>query len=309
MHSVTVLMSTYNGEKYLREQIDSLIRQRDIDLKICIRDDGSTDSTIEIINEYIMKYNYISLEKGTNVGIAKSFFALCKMAIESDFYAFCDQDDVWDDDKLICAINKIKAIGEDMDSQPILYYSNMRVVDEDLSFLRMTYDKKRIPIPKTKYSGLAEIMSSGNTFVFNDALRDIINKKTPGFCSMHDSYIFPIACLFGKTVFDETAHISYRQHHANVSGTRSGKKNLVHYLKRFIQMNEKRDEPRYNNAKSILDCYADIMSKEDVKELKKITEYKDGLLKKLALIFDRNIKGTTLMRDLSIRYKILIENF
>ena len=103
---VAVLISTYNGEKYIKEQIDSILNQTYKNIEIVIRDDGSSDSTIEIIKEYQKKHSNIILKEGTNVGFIKSFFQLLGLA-DSDYYAYCDQDDVWMENKIELAVNAL----------------------------------------------------------------------------------------------------------------------------------------------------------------------------------------------------------
>ena len=100
-------MSTYNGERYLREQIDSILQQIDVEIELIIRDDGSNDGTVQIIEEYASKYPCISYYCGDNVGVGKSFMELLKNAPTADYYAFSDQDDVWLKDKLIRAVKAI----------------------------------------------------------------------------------------------------------------------------------------------------------------------------------------------------------
>lgn len=92
---ITVLMSTYNGEKYLKEQLDSILNQEQVDLKLLIRDDGSTDGTVNILKEYENSHTNIKWYSGLNLGCGKSFFQLVLDAPKSDYYAFVDQDDVW----------------------------------------------------------------------------------------------------------------------------------------------------------------------------------------------------------------------
>ena len=111
MYKVQVLLSTYNGEKYIREQLDSILTQKDIEVSILIRDDGSTDSTVDIIHEYCSNNSDIKLIKGSNMGACKSFFELFKEAdMGYDYYALADQDDYWYADKLTVACNMLAKI-------------------------------------------------------------------------------------------------------------------------------------------------------------------------------------------------------
>ena len=110
MERVIVLMSTYNGEKYLRNQIESLLRQVDVEIEILVRDDGSKDGTLGILEEYKNSREYsgkLSYYVGPNVGPAKSFLDLIKHAPEAEYYALCDQDDTWLPDKLKIAVEAI----------------------------------------------------------------------------------------------------------------------------------------------------------------------------------------------------------
>ena len=95
MKTVAVLMSTYNGENYIKEQIESIFNQKGVIVKLYVRDDGSKDRTLEILKDY-----NVNLEKGTNIGYIKSFMWLIKNVPFADYYALADQDDVWDEDKL-----------------------------------------------------------------------------------------------------------------------------------------------------------------------------------------------------------------
>ena len=95
-YKVLILLSVYNGQKYLQEQLNSLYNQRGVDVSILIRDDGSSDHSIDIIREN-QKDHDIKLIEGKNVGFAQSFWELVRNATEADYYAFCDQDDYWEE--------------------------------------------------------------------------------------------------------------------------------------------------------------------------------------------------------------------
>lgn len=105
--SVQVVMSTYNGEKYLKEQIDSILSQEGVDVRLYIRDDGSSDRTTDILASY-QEHKNVKIEKGNNLGFAKSFLTALDECDEADYYAFSDQDDVWEKDKLSTAVQLIQ---------------------------------------------------------------------------------------------------------------------------------------------------------------------------------------------------------
>lgn len=241
MKSVCVLLSTYNGEKYLREQLDSLITQEGIKLSIVVRDDGSEDNTIGILDEYMKRDSRITYYEGKNVGPAQSFLDLIIKSPDSDYYAFCDQDDVWDNDKLKIAVDFLE---KENQSKPNMYYSNLRIVDQTLSFYRFSHLE---PLKqKTKYSVLTEDLATGCTVVFNRTTVKYVKIGIPECCSMHDTWISMICKFFGKTVYDFEAHISYRQHDNNVVGTYLDKKTKDMYIARIKRLFDRSLQPRYN---------------------------------------------------------------
>lgn len=185
MKTVCILLSTYNGEKYLIEQIDSLLNQEKVDISIIARDDGSIDSTKEILAKYKEKDSRFDYYVGKNIGPAQSFFDLLFKANKADYYAFADQDDVWDNDKLKCAVDMLER--ED-GKRPNMYYSNLRIVDRNLKFYRFSHD---IPaVQKSRYSCLVEDVATGCTMVFNDVVLEYVKMGRPEYCSMHDTWIY-----------------------------------------------------------------------------------------------------------------------
>lgn len=123
MYKVAVLLSTYNGSKYIKEQIDSILSQEGVNIDIYIRDDGSTDETVNIIYEY--KSNNIFLTEGKNIGVGNSFMELLYSVPEIyDYYAFADQDDIWSEKKIRIAIEVLQK------NKKHLYASNQELIDK-----------------------------------------------------------------------------------------------------------------------------------------------------------------------------------
>ena len=118
--TVTVAMSTYNGERYLREQIDSILNQKNVDIVLFVRDDGSKDATLDILGEYSAKYDNVLFSAGNNLGIGKSFYEALRLAPESDYYAFSDQDDVWLQDKVASGVKALEMLEKDGEGIPLL---------------------------------------------------------------------------------------------------------------------------------------------------------------------------------------------
>lgn len=293
MEKVCILMSTYNGEKYLSEQIESIFRQEKVDFQLLIRDDGSCDRTVDIIKHYqdIYGKNKIEYYSGDNIGFIKSFLTLIKICENFEYYALCDQDDVWDSDKLFCAIEQIKKAGKDA---PILYYSNLNIVDESLKFCRVSHSK--VHYQNNKFSALTEDMATGCTMVFNSRLMDVLRKGNPDSVSCHDSWIHLIAKFFGVTIYDFTPHISYRQHSQNSIGAYKKITPKV-VIEQFARKVKRFSFARSNNAKELLHCYGDMLSHDDKRYINIFINYNKNIWTKLRLLMSIRIHSTSIFRE------------
>lgn len=218
---ILVMMSTYNGEKYFREQIDSILNQKvNHTIHLRIRDDGSKDSTCEIIEEYIASHpNQIELIKGENIGYNASFFNLIQNAEGYDYYSIYDQDDVWLEDKLQTACD---AIDRESYEIPVLYASTSYLVHDDLIPYGMTRKKER---EMCMYNTIIQNICPGHTQVMNNRLIELLKMGDIDTSCMYvyDSWIQNVANLYGKIVFDNTPHTYYRQYEGNQFGSGAGK--------------------------------------------------------------------------------------
>jgi glycosyltransferase involved in cell wall biosynthesis len=284
MKKVQVLLSTFNGEKYLKEQIDSLINQKDVIVQISVRDDGSTDSTLEILENY-RKDGRLEYYAEENVGYKKSFLKLASYCVgKADYYAFCDQDDVWDQQKLSAAVKKLDEIIED---KPKLYFSNLLFVDEKLNKIGIK-DYSNLNI--TLGCSMARFNISGCTMVFNNELLKLAvrNNIIEEIVSSHDAWFYKL-CLSvgGEMVFDPNSYIKYRQHGNNVTGMKQGiKKRFAKQLKQFTT--EKNSKSR--SAELIYREYADIIPKKNLDLLSELNSYKDSPIKTIKLLFNKELK-------------------
>ena len=172
-----------------------------------VRDDGSSDSTFDIINKW-SKVLTIKLFKEKNVGPAQSFWTLlCKSEIQADYYAFCDQDDVWDSNKLEVAVNKLK---EDY----CLYFSNCRIIDEygDIVKEERLIKEPDLSIKNLFISGITQ----GCSMVFTQKLRSEILNLNIQTIPMHDIVLMLYALFLGKIYYDSKPRFGYRIHSNNV---------------------------------------------------------------------------------------------
>ena len=264
-----VLMSTYNGEKYLRQQLDSLLNQDLKPTKILVRDDGSKDETINILEEYSSKYSFIEYYYGKNVGPAKSFFDLINKCEDYDYYALCDQDDVWFKDKLSSAIKKLK---QENNGIPLLYAGRFTLTDKDLNPLNSKISKLY------SYTDFGHALiyhtAPGCTFVFNNQAKQLIKKYDVNkeYCVIHDALIHKIVTMFGKMILDEEPHMYYRQHGNNVYGLTADKgKEFIHRVKNFIGGNIR--GYRSNTAKSLFNVYGSMCEEDKLQLLKTVANY------------------------------------
>ncbi|MEH8223496.1 glycosyltransferase [Aeromonas veronii] len=215
-----ILISTYNGDKYIKQQLDSLLLQLDYIKKIYIRDDGSTDKTISIINEYIIRYPnlFVLVEdnKG-NLGPRDSFFTLCEY-VTSSFIAFCDQDDVWNPKKLGEFSNYIATKKINGESEKALIHCDLEVVDAKLQRISPSFWKLMgIDHEDTILDVSIRNTVTGCACVISKALMSEYKGKAYGF-KMHDHFYAAHAAINNSVYRIHLPLIKYRQHSNNCVG-------------------------------------------------------------------------------------------
>ena len=292
-----VIMSTYNGAKYVEEQLDSIIGQDvDASVTIYIRDDGSTDNTVDVLRKYAAGHSKedIVIDRAANKGAAGSFLTAMRECPDADIYAFSDQDDVWDEDKLRIAVDKISEYPEDV---PALYYCGQRLVDQDLNLISdHTLNEKRSLKTRFLLSDFA-----GCTGVFNKALLDEVNKYEPGYVLMHDTWILKICLGLGGNVYiDSTSHLDYRQHKGNTLGLG---RSIPAYIRQVRQyLNEYKVEPQ---MAELIRGYGDRLVTPYKELAQKACAYRLNRTYKKELLNKRNIDFCS--RGLNITYWLKVK--
>ena len=316
MNSVLVLLSTYNGEEFLFEQLNSLFKQEGVFVHVLVRDDGSTDNTVRIIQSWIDSGENISLIKGDNLGFAMSFMSLVGEAAEYadqyDYYAFCDQDDVWLPTKLLSAIKKLQEKG--VSDRPNLYWSNYTLVDRDLNPLFSSKKVKQNTGQKTikeyqptmtKPTILVRYFMLGCTMVFDRNMLDFLNKhKAENKLTMHDLWLSQTAIFFGNVVYDNNSYLLYRQHGKNAAGVDSSWRGRWNRFKKSFKTYERRHF-REINARNLLSAYKDVLNDDDYKLIKSVAHYKDSISSRIKLLFNREIRMGSFMSDFMIKMRII----
>jgi len=208
---VQILLSTYNGEQFLRAQMESLLSQDYPHLEILVRDDGSSDGTPGILKEY-EKLPPVRVIYGENLGFARSFLKLLRSSDpDAVFFAFSDQDDIWEPDKISAAV---AILDEECPDQPGMYFSRVKLVDSDLFPIGISNAPKR---PLSFGNALVQSVAKGCTILLNAEARDLC-AHTPAYTQSHDWWCYLVVSAFGKIVFDDQSRILYRQHGRNVVG-------------------------------------------------------------------------------------------
>lgn len=261
---VHVLLSAYNGERYIRQQIDSILGQSYENVELYVRDDGSRDGTLAILREYEGR-GLIHLEAGENVGFVKSFQWLIANGGDADYYAFSDQDDVWFEDKLSMAVQKLEEAPQDV---PVLYFSNYDFYDGDLNFISHRNVKK----PNISFkNSLVDCVSLGFNSVFNRRAKDMVTEDMPEKSTGHDWWMYMVCAGMGKVIYDERPTVKYRRHNNNVSdGGASFWKFQVWRFKRFFLNHY--FHHIHEQIKEFGSIYRDRLSAEDQKVLALFTQ-------------------------------------
>lgn len=299
---VAVLLSTYNGEKYIKEQIDSVLAQENVDVRIVIRDDGSHDSTIDILKDYQSKFSNIKCLFADNVGAEMSFHCLCQFARENiiaDYYAFCDQDDVWQPEKLSKAIDKLSHLEN---AVPKLYFSNLKMVDRDLNEMRKLFADDEVVI--SKRMALIQIFTYGCTCVFNRPAIEAYCRADFSRELAHDNWIYVLSIFLGNVVYDRNSYILYRQHGTNLSGQRASGINLAYNrIKRATKGHWGHDFELY--ATTLLNAFPERLFPGDLQYIRRIAFYRKSFHKKMSLVFSTTYATGHFSKDIAIKTRIL----
>ena len=303
---VAVLMSTYNGEKYIREQLDSIFAQRGVDVRLYVRDDGSTDDTLNIVNTYAAAHTVEVLQDGENVGPGESFMRLVYRYAHTpdiEYYAFADQDDVWLEDKLLVAVEAIRAAGFE---GPVLYGSNQLLyVDGENRGDRHRERQSVELIPHLTINTIA-----GCTFVFNKALACLVtdaDRPDPRIIKyrIHDAWMMLVAIACGHAIYDETSHMLYRIHSGNAVGVKG--LSLGKRLGRLQRLFVHRDDAnlRMITAQQLLALFEDL-DDETRRVLGLYANYQNSFADKIRLIRSREIIANCSENPAVFAVKVLI---
>jgi len=308
---IDILMATYNGEKYLRPQLDSILRQSNTDWRLIIRDDCSTDSTVQIVQEYREKYpdKFVLLQADVPSGSAQNNFLQLIKHLQhhgtASYVMFADQDDVWLQNKIQLTLDKMQELENQYGSDiPLLVHSDLSVVDAALNIINSSmFAMQNMDAKRDKLNNiLVQNIVTGCTMMVNKPLLDMAN-EIPQHAVMHDMWMALIASAFGHIGFIEEPTIFYRQHVGNAIGAKNVRTlrffllkliNLDKIHRSHIHLYRQADEflHIYRNEldaeqQELLTAYGGLESKNFIKRAVVLTKYrlyKKGFVRKLGQI-------------------------
>ena len=301
---IEILLATYQSEEYLREQLDSIICQTDSRWKLLIRDGGSTDSTLDIIQSYMVRYPDRIRLLGTSKASACTNFSKLLEAATAELVMLSDHDDVWLPEKI--ALTRQKFIEEYRKlppGTPFLVFSDSMIVDQNLKMIYpslMQYSNlspKRLSLSQL----LVQNVPHGNTMLFNAALRKLVY-PIPRKAVMHDNWIALAASAFGKIAYLDKTTLLYRQHSCNIFGASCY--SIPSLLKKIYDGKQKLLFRWYMNvsqAQAFLEHYRNQLNPEQLEMLELFAHIKHaGFFKKRYIIFHYNIWKTGFMRNIGM---------
>lgn len=303
---VVILMSTYNGQLYLKEQIDCIMQQTyNGVITVLIRDDGSKDETETIALSYPQTENRkISFVKAENVGPQRSFLELIRLAPEAEYYFFADQDDVWDLDKI-----EIGVAAMAQENVPVSYCSNFRHTHMDLTI----YEEQALQTAPD-FSPLRIIFYNqipGCVMGFNWALMELMKKMDLQDVMMHDSMALALAAACGKVIYDPQPRISHRIHASNVVGHGHKKIVLHKWIPEKLKLLTQKDSFDLSKmADAFVRVAGDRILPQYRDDVLLLRDFKKSFANTIRLLQHPDAKGPLTDRTvLSIRCKILFHIF
>jgi rhamnosyltransferase len=294
---VAVIMSTYNGEQFVKEQLDSILNQTYKNIEIVVRDDGSKDNTVKIIKEYQKTYKNIKLYEGENLGFIKSFFELLKLE-EADYYAYADQDDIWIEHKIELAVNSLNSLD---DSKPNMAFGNSDYYDENMKFIGYGEKDREYSFLKSLFSCVGQ----GMTMTVNKKTRDMIIENMPKSCFFHDWWTYILCVGLGNIAYDNVTTVKYRRRKQNATSEGQGYLRLLIWrIKNLLFKNGMKDiKQQMLNFKEI---YYNELSDENKKIIDLFSNEKYNFVVALKKAFYPKRIRKSLIDDIMLRIIFII---
>ncbi|RDF88861.1 hypothetical protein DQM10_06160 [Leuconostoc mesenteroides subsp. mesenteroides] len=298
--SVAVLMSTYNGEDYLAEQIESILNQTYQNMHLFIRDDCSTDNTIHVLDRFIENSKITVIKGNENLGYKNSFLFLLKTVVnlesEYQYFSFSDQDDVWENNKISAAINLLE---KNKNCHYRLYYTGLTFVDENLNIIKVKDEVQ------TKINFGAEIVRhsiSGATIVFSSNLARLVVQHDEIFAihDGHDALVCRLnAAIGGSFVKDEGNYIKFRRHGNNASNATKG---IFYKIKKEL---ERANKSEIDTGFLIKVYYNELVNKKTLRDIDILINYKKSIPSKVRLLCNKRFRREKWGMNLLFYYRVV----
>lgn len=303
MPEVQVLLSTYNGAKYLTELIESVLRQSYHKVKLLVRDDGSTDNTRDILNHFQKQYpSIIQVIWGDNIGIINSFLTLLNVADPfCEYFCFCDQDDVWIPDKIERALSVLG----DNTHLPAMVCTSTHVVDVKLHPLNI-WPKPPAREPSF-YNAMIQNIAVGTTITMNKKARELIVNEPVHTenIQMHDWWAYLCISAFGKVIFDPQPSILYRQHGNNSIGGETTLFNLLVRKWNSFTRNKGKHLLR-RQAAEFNRIYGDLLDEDKRAQLLLFLKERETIKDRIAYLLKCKVYRNSSFENLLFKFLILI---
>jgi glycosyltransferase involved in cell wall biosynthesis len=296
-NNVMVLLSTYNGQEYLQAQLDSIYKQSYPNISLLVRDDGSTDATYDMLCSERLNKHLDLLDGRENLGVADSFFVLLQQAAASSaqFFAFCDQDDVWNSKKIERAVDALKGSS----NMPAMYCARLELVDEDLNHIKLTHIPKKIGFGNALFENIA----TGCTVVLNRKALELICKTPPDDVFMHDWWCYLAISCFGVVIYDDTPVVKYRQHSNNVVGAPVS---ALDGIRRKFRRAVSGDHHITRQAANFLDIYGDNLSAPKKALLTKLVSSRRSFSIRVGIFLSRDLWRQKIVDDILFKFMVLL---
>lgn len=255
---VFVLLSTFNGERFLPKLLESVANQTYPNVQVIIRDDGSSDGTLDIIQDFARRHAKFQVVLDENIGAVASFFWLLKeVGSRQGYFAFCDQDDIWLPEKIERAIEHLQST-EHPESN--LYFSRFELIDGEGKLLGMSDPIRHISFN----NAVVENVVTGATAVFGSRLRDLMLQANPGSMVWHDWWLYLLGAALGRVLYDEVPTMRSRRHGLNQTEMRMhSREDVVDKVKTLIRvLKRKRKVHPFQQAANFGEIYANFLSND-----------------------------------------------
>lgn len=280
MHAVIdILMATYNGEKFLRPQLDSILQQSNQNWRLIIRDDCSVDGTVAIIKEYqLLRPNqilFIQAEQPSG-SAQNNFFQLLQYST-APYVMFADQDDVWLQNKVQITLDKMQQMEQQYGNDvPLLVHTDLVVVDEKLHVMNDSMViRQNVDVKRNKLNNLlVQNVVTGCSMMVNRALLQLIS-EIPQYAIMHDMWLALLASSFGQIGYVKKGTILYRQHNNNANGAKNTTYYITHLKNELLNLMDGQRK-RYKQASEFLQQYEKDLTKNQKQLLYEFIGLKDA---------------------------------